>query len=159
MLFSSFVFLCFSCSDSETCNDEILGTWSYQVLSSPDTGGIHVSGGSTSDARIEKVEDIDENTVLLESSATVTDGGTCISGFKFLYNMEATQVEAIEEVVFGCDTMIVWDKPVLDLILEIDPLSFEMTNVSGEIRGYIKEPATNRKEILFVFDEIPICFE
>ena len=147
-----------SCSSSGGCDDEVLGNYSYSV-STPTGSGVNISGGSTTNARIEKLSEVDEDIFLLEISATIVDGLTCISGFKFLYDIERTQVVEIEEVFFGCDTTISWQKDFLDVELNIDPLDDTVENASGSLSGFVDDSNTSRIGVNYRFDEIPVCLE
>ena len=141
------------------CNEEELGSFSYSVNRTQPGQILNALGGRTTDARITKIEDIDMDIILLETEASVTDGVTCVSGFKFTYNMTNQLVVDIEELIFGCDTTIIYDKDLLDVSLDIDSLDENLTNVSGELSGVVMQPDSINIGINFFFIEIPICFE
>lgn len=149
----------YACGSSGDCENEMKGVYAYQVTSK-NGSGLQVSGGLTKvSSSIEKLDDLGNDVILMKAFASVTDGGTCVSGFNFVYDMKSSQVVDIPEVIYGCDTTIVWSKGLLDVALEIEMLDFDLRNVSGELSGSIVESGVELYEIIFNFDQIPICFE
>ncbi len=155
VLFSCLLFI--SCGKTVSCDEEVLGLYSFTVsTSSPNS--LNVRGGSTEDARIEKIEEISNDLYLLKASATVVDGITCVSEFTFSYDLEEDNVKEIREVVFGCDTLDVWRNNEIDADLFIDRIGTNVTNVSGSLQGIVTSN-NSQQNISFVFDDIPICLE
>jgi len=154
MLIATTVFIIMSCGDA--CEE--ITTGSYEYFVSHPGPGISLSGGFTSNARIEKVEELKEDILLFKSRAVVMDGETCVSAFSFSYDLQLSEVLEIKEVEFGCDTFQIWEAEALDVQLNIDSIHTKMTNVSGQLTGTMTD-ASGGIGINFILTDIPICFK
>lgn len=152
----SCLFILFSCSGAGPCENEVLGSCNFTI--NYPGGIVNLTGGSTDNARTKKLSDIEQDIILLESKAVVTDGGTTTVGFKFSYNMQEKSVVDIEELYYGFDTIVYYEKDLLEITLDIDSLNYELTNFSGNLNGRVMHTDTSSIWVDLNLVETPVCF-